>query len=165
MADSVTELIAVLADKEQLMGEMLQLLEKEQRSIVKLDFPALARQEHAKQQLMVIMETSNNSCRQLLKKVAAEYELPATATLSLVLEKIALPQRELLKGMQSRLFELSTSLDKMLALDRELLRGSLHMINRSLDFFKGINPDTAVYGGEGRLVQAGGAGRLLCKEI
>jgi flagellar biosynthesis/type III secretory pathway chaperone len=165
MSNSISELISVLSEKRGTMEELLRLLEEEQRCIVKLDLPNLEAQVEKKKQLLVDLETSNNLCRQLVKQAALELDLPEAASLSPLLPKVALPQRDTLKGLQNRLLELGTALDRLLAFNGELLQGSLRTVNRSLGFFGNLFSRSKTYGEAGCMVKGTTDIRLVCKEI
>ncbi|KAF0219389.1 MAG: hypothetical protein FD174_2088 [Geobacteraceae bacterium] len=165
MTNSISELISVLSGKRSTMEELLHLLEEEQRCIVELDLPNLEAQMEKKKRLLVDLETSNNLCRQLVKQAAVELDLPEVASLSPLLPKVASSQRDILKGLQTRLLELGTALDRLLAFNGELLQGSLRTVTRSLEFFGNMFNRSKTYGEAGCMVKGTNDVRLICKEI
>jgi len=165
MADSVSELIAALRSKQEVMAEMLSVLDLEQESIVALDLATLDSHSERKRQLLIQLETVTNRCRQLMRAVAAEQGVPGVDSLSQLIVRLLPPDREAVQGLQSRLLEGAAAMNRVLAFNRELLQASLRTVNRSLDFFNRGFSDSCTYGDAGRMVQGGQGVRLFCKEI
>ena len=165
MGDSVAALITVLSEKEGIMNELIRLLKEEQRSIVDIDLAAMELADEKKRVLLVRLEDSNNRLRETLKDAAEELNLSEAPTLSCLLPKVFSSQRSTLQGLQSRLLELGGNLDRALLFNRELLQGSLRIVNRSLDFFQGLFRRSTTYGQAGGMVTSSADVRLVCKEI
>lgn len=165
MTNSISELITVLSGKRGTMEELLLLLEEEQRCIVELDMQNLDAQVEKIKRMLVELETSNNLCRQLVKQAAVEFDLPEAASLSPLLPKVESSQRDILKGLQNRLLELGSALDRLLAFNAELLQGSLRTVTRSLEFFGNMFSRSKTYGEAGCMVKGTSDVRLVCKEI
>lgn len=165
MAIPTTELIAALAEKDQLIADLLQVLEEERKCIVAMDMTVLEQVDDRKRQLLVQLETTNNRFRQLMRQLGGELNLPEGVTLSAVLPKVDAAPRSDLKRLQAKIVQQGATLEAALAFNRELLQGSLRMINRSLDFFGRMFKRTNTYGQAGSMVTTAADMRLVCKEI
>lgn len=165
MATHTAELISALAEKENLTGSLLQLLEEERKSIVAMDMTVLEQVDDQKRQLLVQLENANNRFRQIMRQLAGELNVPEGATLSSLLPKMDSAPRSDVTRLQAKILEQGASLETALAFNGELLQGSLRMINRSLDFFGRMFKRTNTYGQAGSMVTSPADMRLVCKEI
>lgn len=164
MADQVSRLIALLSEKESALQELLHLLEEEQSCLVQQDMEMLQSQAEKKQELYGRLTNSTLLCRQLIDQLAGELGVVGAHNLSPLLPGLPQPQRETLQGLQSRLLELGNGLDRLSALNGQLLQGALLTVNRSLDFFGRIFNRSTTYGGAGQMVAGANSSRLLRRE-
>lgn len=159
------ELIMMLSEKRELMERLACLLEDEQRSIVNLDVAALDRMDIQKRNLVVELESIGNNSRQALRRAAQQLGLPADANLSAIIDRAEGGPREVLRELQERLMVAAANLQRAIGRNRDLLRGSLQMVGRSLEFFNNVLSRTGTYGQEGRLKADAGNVRLVSREI
>ena len=165
MAIQTSDLISVLSEKETLIGSLVLLLEEERKTVVEMDMANLEQVDDRKRQLLVQLEDSNNRFRQIMRRVAGEMNLSEGANLSSLLPQIDPPSRSELKRLQAKVLQLGGKLETALGYNRDLLQGSLCMVNRSLDFFGRIFKRSNTYGQAGSMVSSPADLRLVCKEI
>jgi hypothetical protein len=111
------------------------------------------------------MGESGARCRELVREVALELELPDAASISPLLARLAEPQREALQGVQRGLLERGATLERRLASNADLLQGVLQTATRSLEFFGRLFNKSSTYGYAGQMM--GGAvnrPRIICRE-
>ena len=165
MKRDIAELIAALAEKGVLLQEMRRLLQQEQSCLVSLD---LARLEENQQEIAGAMERMaqlSDACRGMIAAIGAEQGLPANATLSPIIARMAQPEQGALREAQTRIAADSRALRGDLALNRTLLDDSLKMVDRSVSFFNRLFSPGDTYGLAGSIVARSGGSRFVCKEI
>jgi hypothetical protein len=165
MSETITALIEVLTEKGVVLEEMRILLEEEQECIIALDLARMARNQEAIDQATAKMESLNGNCRELIEKSGAELGLLSNNTLSPIIERAGTPDKDLLSGLQTRIFSCSTALNHLLAVNRGLIQDSLGVVERSISFFNSVLGTGSTYGEEGRMVSGRSGSRLVCKEI
>ena len=165
MKRDIAELIAALAEKGELLGQMRRLMEQEQACLVALD---LVRLEENQQEIACTMERMarlTEACRAKIAAMGAELGLPAQATLSPIIARMGQPEQGALREAQARIAADSQALGGALALNRGLLEDSLKVVERSVSFFNRLFNPGETYGLAGSLVASRGGSRFVCKEI
>lgn len=164
MGHGTCDLIEALTRKEGAMEELVQLLAEEQRSIIELDLASLEIQVDKKKEAFARLERAASHCRQLMTQLAAELGLPEADRLSLLIPKVAPPQREELRGLQGKLLGLGNLLERVEADNGSLLQGALVTVNRSLEFFGRAFNRSTTYGEAGQMLGGGPRASIVCRE-
>ena len=164
MADEVSQLIALLTQKEGVLAELLALLDEEQGYLLQSDTEGLEGVAERKKALYARVGESTGLCQQLMARLAGASGAVGGRNLSQLLPLVAEPERTTLKGLQSVILELGAALDKAAKRNGCLLQGALLTVNRSLEFFFRILKSGNTYGEAGRMVGAGSGPRLLHRE-
>ncbi|OGU10257.1 MAG: flagellar biosynthesis protein FlgN [Geobacteraceae bacterium GWC2_58_44] len=164
MNRSITELIAALSDKGELLNQLQGLLQEEQGCLTSLD---LARLEENQQEMADAMDRLgrlSESCRKMIESIGSDLGLAGNASLSPIIARLAQPEQKVLREAQARIAADSQALSGALTLNRGLLEDSLKVVDRSVNFFNRLFNPGDTYGGAGSLVARRGGSRFVCKE-
>lgn len=165
MSATIPNLVAELSAQRGMIEELIRLLELEEAYIAGLDLERLEDIGEKKKELFVKLESSSNTCRQLIRQVGEELQITDSTSLSVILEKLPSGHRESLQALQRKILELKGSLDSTVARNRELLQGAFNSVSRSLEFFRNLFSRSATYGFGGQMVGATANARIIRKEI
>lgn len=165
MSQGMTNLVDVLHARRSSMEEMVQLLAREKEAIIACDTERLQEATARKLEVAAAMEVLDGNCKRLMAREAERLGLPATATLSLIIEKSAPAEQVELTALQKKIATLAGEIRQLADENRRFLGSSLTTINRSLAFFQSRFTVSETYGGSGQMVERGANTRLLRKEI
>jgi chromosome segregation ATPase len=165
MTASLNQFMQALSANKAVLEELAAFLTEEQQSIVNLDTIAIEGRAERKKLLLAQLETSATTCRQRLRQLAQELQLPQAETISALLPRLTGTQRTALQNLQQGLQQLSDEVNRLLAFNRELLDSSLGIINSSLQFFNSLLTKRPTYGQHGMMMDSGSSIRLVNKEI
>ncbi len=166
MSNRIDVLIRCLRDKETLLEKLVLLLDQERGHIVELDTAGLETKRESKLQLIELLEQSKAACKKALEDAASELKITSAVNLSALLGAAPATRREILLKSQRRLCELTDLLNRSNRFNRDLLYGSLSMVNRSLDFInRGLGRGVNTYSNAGSVVTGVAGGRLVSGEI
>lgn len=165
MSDGIVLLAARLSVKQELLEKLVLLLDREREMIVQLNAAGIEEERGNKLALIERLGLAKADCGKALEDVLLEVGLPRDATLSSLAAAVE-PQRGAdLSAIRARLVELIDALNRSNRLNRDLLYGSLRMVNRSLEFYNSSLGGARTYSGAGRMVQGVAGGRLVSGEI
>ena len=165
MSHGMTNLVDVLHARRASMEEMVQLLAREKEAIIAFDTERLQEATARKLEVAAAMEVLDGNCKRLMAREAERLGLPATATLSPIIEKSAPAEQAELTALQKKIATLAGEIRQLADENRRFLGSSLTTINRSLAFFQSRFTVSETYGGSGQMVERGANTRLLRKEI
>jgi flagellar biosynthesis/type III secretory pathway chaperone len=165
MKNSLDHLAACLSEKEEILEKLVLLLDRERSRIVELDTVGIEEERENKLSLVERLEQAKISCKKSLEEASGELGLPRDATLSVLVGAIDPSRRAGLSESRRKLMELIDALNRSNRCNRDLLYGSLRMVNRSLEFFNNTLDSPKTYSGAGRMVSSVSGGRLVRGEI
>lgn len=165
MKNSLDHLAACLSEKEEILEKLVLLLDRERSRIVELDTVGIEEERENKLSLVERLGQAKISCKKSLEEASGELGLPRDATLSVLVGAIDPSRRAGLSESRKRLVELIDALNRSNRCNRDLLRGSLRMVTRSLEFYNNTLGTAKTYSGAGRMVTGLPGGRLVSGEI
>lgn len=165
MGDGIDTLGACLAVKRELLEELVMLLDREREMIVRLNAAGLEEERANKADIIARLEGAKTDCKKALADAVQEAGLPCDATLSHLAAAVEPRRGASLSAARARIVELIDTLNRSNRRNRDLLYGSLRMVNRSLEFYNKSLGCADTYCGSGRMVSRVSGGRLLSGEI
>jgi flagellar biosynthesis/type III secretory pathway chaperone len=165
MKNTLDRLAACLSEKENILEKLVLLLDRERSRIVELDTVGIEDERENKLCLVERLGQAKIACKKSLEDASRELGLPRDATLSVLVGSIEPFRREALSETRKRLVELIDALNRSNRCNRDLLRGSLRMVTRSLEFYNNTLGTAKTYSGAGRMVTGLPGGRLVSGEI
>jgi hypothetical protein len=163
--NSLTDLMAVLAEKGRVLESMRIFLEEEKRCIVELRPEQLEENTRRADDLIFRMNAVNDRFRVLLTKAGEELGLPEAGTLSSLLPGVGPEIRVQLCNLQKKCFSAAAAIKNHLAINEGLIKQSLSIIDRSMALFTRVLGGCETYGATGRISKGKAASGILCREI
>lgn len=164
MGAAVTELLAALSEKGELLTRLNALLEEERSSLTALDLARLEENQQDVNEAMERLAALSDSCRRTIGSLGAELGLGETVSLTPVIGRLAGPEQVALQEAQALVAARSRALSGTLALNRGLLEDSLNVVDGSVNFFNRLFNPGDTYGVGGSIVSRRGGSRFVCKE-
>lgn len=164
MSAAVTELLAALSEKGELLTRLNALLEEERSSLTSLDLAGLEENQQDVNEAMERLATLSESCRRMIGSLGAEFGLGETVSLTPVIAQLAGAEKGALQEAQALVAARSRALSGTLALNRGLLEDSLNVVDGSVSFFNRLFNPGDTYGMGGSIVSRRGGSRFVCKE-
>jgi flagellar biosynthesis/type III secretory pathway chaperone len=165
MKNTLDHLAACLSEKEEILEKLVLLLDRERSRIVELDSVGIEDERENKLCLVERLGQAKSACKKSLEEASQELGLPRDASLSVLVATLDPSRREALSESRKRLVELIDALNRSNRCTSDLLRGSLRMVTRSLEFYNNILGTAKIYSGTGRMVTGLPGGRLVSGEI
>lgn len=165
MKDTIERLTAALSEKETILEKLVLLLDRERSRIVEVDAAGIDAEREDKMHLIECLEQAKADCRKAIEEASLAAGLPRDATLSTLVGAIDSPRQAALSASRKRVIELIEVLNRSNRCNRDLLFGSLRMVNRSLEFYNHTLGSAKTYSDAGRLVTGMSGGRLVSGEI
>jgi flagellar biosynthesis/type III secretory pathway chaperone len=165
MSDKIDRLAACLSVKEEILESLVLLLDRERERIVQVDAAGIEEERGNKMDLIERLGQAKVDCKKALQEAVLGAGLPPDATLSTLAATVEPCRGAALSATRKRLVELIDALNRSNRCNRDLLYGSLRMVNRSLEFYNNSLGGAKTYSGAGRMVQGISGGRLVSGEI
>ncbi|HOI17028.1 MAG TPA: flagellar protein FlgN [Geobacteraceae bacterium] len=165
MSNGIDLLAARLSVKQELLEKLVLLLDREREMIVQLNAAGIEEERGNKLVLIERLGRAKLDCKKALEDAVREVGLPHDATLSTLAATVPPRPGATLSATRKRLVELIDALNRSNRLNRDLLYGSLRMVNRSLEFYNNSLGGARTYSGAGRMVPGVAGGRLVSGEI
>jgi flagellar biosynthesis/type III secretory pathway chaperone len=166
MNDTIEYLAARLSEKEEILEKLVLLLDRERSRIIEVDAVGIEAERENKLNLIKRLGEAKIVCKKALEDALSEAGLQPDATLSTLVAAVDPLRGAALSKIRKRLIELVDALNRSNRCNRDLLYGSLRMVNRSLEFYNhSLGRTTATYSGAGCVVSPVPGGRLVSGEI
>ena len=163
--NSVTDLMAVLAEKVRVLEAMRFFLEEEEHCITALKPEQLAENSRQGEVLMTRLNSANDRFRALLSRAGEELGIPEAGNLSALLPGVEPEIRAQLLILQKNCFSAAAAIKDHLAVNEGLIKQSLNVIDRSMSLFRRFLGGCDTYGAAGRISNGKTASGILCREI
>jgi len=163
--NSLTDLMAVLAEKVRVLESMRFFLEEEERCITLLKPEQLAENTRRAEGLMTRLNLANDRFRALLSRAGDELGIPEVGNLSSLLPGVEPEIRAQLLILQKDCFSAAAGIKHHLAVNEGLIKQSLNVIDRSMSLFRRFLGGCETYGAAGRISNGKAASGILCREI
>ena len=158
---AVTELIEVINDEIRLFGEMLSLLQEEQRALVANDTALIESNAMAQREMAAEAHVLEARRAQIVPLVAQRLgEDSEDVSLARLVALLSSEEGDELGRMRNTLLELMDRIRHVTASNSFLIRQSMRYTERCLDILTGQVPEEGMYGQFGR-VRRGRSGRSL----
>ncbi|MEA5114691.1 MAG: flagellar export chaperone FlgN [Geobacteraceae bacterium] len=165
MSERIEHLKSCLAEKEELLEQLLLVLGEEQSCITGHDVNGIESNRQRKLQLLDHLGAKTSECRMALQSAAEELNITAPPKLSLIIAVLKTPLRDSFVKIQQKILQLGDSVVRNNRRNRDLLYGSLKAVKSSLEFFNGSQAKSCTYCDTGRMASGMTGGRLLHGEI
>lgn len=165
MSTNMDKLIALLAEKEQIMEEMSRSLTEEQSRIMEMNPVAVEESNRSKEEVTTRLTRATVGCRELMELVGAERGVEPGGTLTPLIDAASDAEREELLSLQRRLLLLGGSVVRQQELNRKMILRSLGLIRQSLSLFGGLFRNAGTYGAQGRVSTGSTGMSFLSREI
>lgn len=161
---TIERIKANLERKKILLGRLESLLEEERRGIVSLDVSTLERLEPDKRSLIEEIERIGTDSRELIRQEGVSRGLGEEVSLSALIPVLPSGQREPLESLRREVLEAGERVDRIIAVNRDLLVASLRSVNASLEFFHRMFTLGSTYGEGGKISEESGV-HLVSREV
>ena len=164
MGAAVTELLAALNEKGELLARLNTLLREEQSCLTSLDLPGLEENQQEVNDAVERLATLSESCRSMIGALGTELGLGQGVSLTPIIGSLKGSEKGALREAQAAVAAGSQALSGTLALNRGLLEDSLAVVDGSVNFFNRLLNPGDTYGIGGSIVSRRGGSRFVCKE-
>ncbi len=162
---SLTELMAVLGEKADLLEAMGRALEEERRLIIAARTDRLDENTARAAECVAALNQLNSRFRALLLRSAEERGIPGIDSLSSLMAAVDPDSRLKLKALQKRCFAAAEAIARPNGTNEGLIRNSLDIIGRSISLFSRLLSGYETYGAAGRIQYGKSHSGILCREI
>ncbi len=160
------QLIHLLEKETELLGSLLQVLEKEGRAIAGSNTEALNEAVDGKEKLLLSIQALEDQREGVIVDVAERLDRkPNELTLSVLVQTIGEPYSSSLAALRSKLSKLTGEIKKMNGKNRSLLTYSLEFVRKMLSIFGKLVPSEKVYIQTGKVRESEKTGILLCGDV
>jgi len=165
MAGSLDSLISLLSENEQVLSDLAEALDEEQRCIVDLDLQQLAENSSRKMQIMARLGKFREEGMRLMQEAGTELGCTETPNLTGLLSVAGSREQARLAPLQQRLMNRARTVERQHEINRRILEKSNGMINSSLSLCARMLGGCDTYGAQGRISSGMAGVSILRREI
>ncbi len=163
--NSIGDLIAVLAEKVEVLESMRETLDEEQRLIIEALVDQLDDNTNRALAFVSRLNLLNGRFKALLLATGKELGLSDDVTLSSLMPAADPQERLELNALQKRCFAAVDAINRLLVMNKGFIRNSLEIIDGSLSLFSRLLGGCETYGAAGRLSTGKAQAGIICREI
>ncbi|HTP66846.1 MAG TPA: flagellar protein FlgN [Geobacteraceae bacterium] len=163
--NSLAELILVLAEKVRALESMRETLEEERRLIIEARVDQLNDNTNRALTLISRLNLLSSRFKALLLSAGEELGLSDSVTLSAVIPAADRQKQPELRELQRKCFTAADAINRLLTMNKGLIRNSLEIIDGSLSLFSRLLGGCETYGAAGRLHNGKAQAGIICREI
>lgn len=146
---AANRLTDILSEQLMVLDELQKTLHDEQKAIANLDTPQMEALNSQKELLIVRQRNIAESLRATLTATASQLGLPASVTLSEMLEKMPASMRAQVEPLQQAVKQTGSAVSVLANQNRGMLERFLGVVNESLSFILRILNTSNTYGVRG----------------
>lgn len=146
---AANRLTDILSEQLMVLDELQKTLHDEQKAIANLDTPQMEVLNSQKELLIVRQRNIAESLRATLTATASQLGLPASVTLSEMLEKMPASMRAQVEPLQQAVKQTGSAVSVLANQNRSMLERFLGVVNESLSFILRILNTSNTYGVRG----------------
>lgn len=158
---SASRLTQALADQVTILNELQQTLQDEQKAIAALDTVLMEALNSQKEQLIARQREGAVQLHKVMSETAAQLNLPLSATLSELMEKMPSSMRTQLEPLQQSAKQAGSAVSVLANQNRGMLERFLGVVNESLGFILRILNTSNTYGVRGTYLSNSQAGAVM----
>ncbi len=163
--NSIGDLIAVLAEKVEVLESMRETLDEEQRLIIEARVDQLDDNTNRALAFVSRLNLLNGRFKALLLSTGKELGLSDDVTLSSLMPAADPQERLELNALQKRCFAAVDAINRLLVMNKGFIRNSLEIIDGSLSLFSRLLGGCETYGAAGHLSTGKAQAGIICREI
>ncbi|QOX80253.1 flagellar protein FlgN [Trichlorobacter lovleyi] len=158
---TANRLTDILAQQLEVLNELQKTLHDEQKAIAGLDTPLMEVLNSQKELLIVRQRNIAESLRTVLAETAGQLGLPASVTLSEMLEKMPASLRAQVEPLQQSVKQTGSAVSVLANQNRGMLERFLGVVNESLSFILRILNTSNTYGVRGTYLNNTQSGAVM----
>lgn len=158
------KLMAVAADQQKLLDELLRVLERETVEMGNVDVAAMTKTNEEKEELLKKIADCSSVMQQAISAVATREGLPSNASLGSIAEHLARKGVEEPRTRQMRLQRSSDKVRQVAAINREIAERFAMTVTTSLNLISRLVNQSNFYGSSGSFQQRPSGAVMINRE-